>query len=92
MAEGVVDELEAVEIGVEHGEGTTTRGAGRDTCAQPFVERDAVREAGEGVTPGILAKLDRRALPLVDVGEGSRDVPHVPVGAAQGACTEERPA
>ena len=77
MAEGVVDDLEVIEVEKEDGEGALSVAAGALTgVPQPLDEADAIRKSGEAVVERVVAQLALDALrldgaaPQLDLGNG----------------------
>ena len=63
MAEGVVDELEAVDIEVQHGERRLVRTTPRDHDIESFLEAIAVREIRQAVVIRDVTQLAFRPTP-----------------------------
>ena len=70
MAERVVDHLEAVEVEEQHGDHLATARALLERVREALVEQRAVREIGERVVTGVMARAGFRRLARGDVAHG----------------------
>jgi hypothetical protein len=86
VAVDVVDQLETVEFHHENGH-LMRRAGGTETLLKPFLEKPTVRQSGQRVVPGEIARLQLRDCTCLDF---ARDVPITTKGVNHHRETEDK--
>jgi len=88
VPEAVVDDLEVVDVGEEHRDGSVGAAGARQRELEPVEEDHAVRQPGEGVVRRLVLEALLERLALADVARDGRDELDVSVGVVM---REEQP-